>query len=119
MIDLEPNDPINDLSESTAQLLAFVYRQKGEAGARELLKVRCGPVPEKTWLLPQSERLAITTKEQLEKDVSELEKAGTKTLADIVRQFIKGRPSVLDVPPYEPGSLNHASWLASMKRRKK
>ena len=83
---------------------------------RELLTLAASePVPDKPWLLTLEERVGITTREALENTASELEATGLKKLGKIVREHAAGRPREIDLPPYEPETIDHRAWLASMK----
>jgi hypothetical protein len=116
--EIAENDPFADF-ESTGEVVAFVRRKHGETAVRELLAMMNEPVPAQPWLLPQDERLNITTRERLERTARELKSRGLKRLAKMVRGHALSRPSELDLSPYEPGTLDHQVWLACMKRRRK
>jgi hypothetical protein len=110
------SEPFNDF-ESVAEIIGFVHRKHGVAAVQELLALMSEPAA-KPWLLTQEERV-VTTRENLEGAADGLESAGLRKLAKLVREHAMGRPSELDLSPYEPGSINHAAWLAGMKRRRK
>jgi len=73
--------------------------------------------PPEPWLLSQEERVNIVTRESLEATAGELEAAGLRKLAGIVRLHASERPPEISLTPYQPGTIDHKAWLASMKRR--
>jgi hypothetical protein len=113
----ETDNPLFEL-ETPAAVLAFHHKHCGEAGVRELLAgAMSQPVPAKPWLLPPQERLRITTREDVMAAAQELEAVGIGKLAEIVHQHAATRPAEIDIPPYEPGTINHRAWLAGMRRK--
>lgn len=113
------SNPFIGRLESVASILAFWHKRHGEAGVRELLALTASEVPAEPWLLSLEERVSITTRECLEAAARELEATGLKKLAKIVREHAASRPSEIDLPPYEPGSINHRAWLAGMQRKQR
>jgi hypothetical protein len=109
-------DPLHEL-DTVAEHLAFWNKNQGEAFALELLAMMDQPVPAKPSLLTLEERVKITTRETLEDIARELASAGLKRLAKATRELAMRRPREIDIPEYEPGTVNHRAWLAGKRRR--
>jgi hypothetical protein len=106
-----PSDPF-DSFDDMAELLAFLAKKYGLSFIRDLLAQDCREVPAKPWLLTQAERIKISTRESFEATADALQDIGLNQLAKLVREHAVTRPSMLDLPPYPPGSINHRAWLA-------
>jgi hypothetical protein len=106
--------------ETPAAILAFWFKKRGEIGVRELLAAAMSqPVPPKPWLLPQQERNKVTTRETVTNAARELNAMGIGKLAVILHEHAATRPREVDIPPYEPGTINHRAWLAGLKRKRR
>jgi hypothetical protein len=106
-------NPFMDHLGSVASILAFWHKRNGEAGLRKLLALTASePVPAEPWLLTLEQCVRITTRESLEDTARELESTGLRKLAKIVREHAAARPREIDLPDYEPGTINHRAWLA-------
>lgn len=102
-----------------SEAFGLAWRKGGAAGVRTVLGTIEQPIPSKPWLLTLEERAKIITRESLEVAACELEGRGLKSAAKLVRETAAGRPRLIDLPKYEPGTTNHQAWLASMKREGK
>jgi hypothetical protein len=114
----ETNDPFADF-ETVGEVFGFVYRKAGMNGVKQFIVMGCDqPVPAKPWLLTQAERIKITTAESLERAADELQSAGLTKVAKVVSDHAASRPREIDLPTFEPGTVNHRAWLAMMQRKR-
>ena len=103
MRDNRPNpdlyDEQDDCFESIGAILGYFHQKYGPKTLNELLT------------------MADLDSEDLEKAAGELTIVGLKKAAAIVRKAVSNAPSRLDRCPYEAGSTNAKSWLASERWR--